>query len=92
MVEDLENARGSLHQDFPLLREACTYLYIPGHFCVPLDSHSYQEFTGTCQDTLLRPSRTGPRLTAVLGKVRARKVPILLEQRPKLYKVSPVPS
>lgn len=67
-------------------------MYIWGHFCVPLDSHSYQEYTGTSQDTLLRPSKIGSRFTVVLNKVRERKAPILWGQLPQLHRVSPVPS
>ena len=55
-------------------------------------SHSYQEYTGTSQDTLLRSSRFRSRFTVVLNKVRERKSPILWGQLPQLYRVSPVPS
>lgn len=60
IFEDLENARESLCQDSPTVEGGWTYLYIWGHFGVPLHSHSYQEYTGTSQDTMLRPSRLGP--------------------------------
>lgn len=73
MLEDLENARGALHQDSPLRRERCTCLYVLGRFCVPLDSCSYQEFTGTSQDTLLRPSKTGSQAHCSLEQDRGEK-------------------